>query len=240
MLTNKIAEAAKERKRKEAEIEKKAKEKAALLALIEEKRIQKERELEEKRYNLEETKRREEEERIEQLKASRTKEYYEFNQQGKRVPPTGAPLYFGENVTDSSGIAWYPHGKGEFFYEMNLLYEGNFVKGLLHGLATWNFKDGISWDGEFSGSDGSKYAVDAGVIGIVSQGLISSDPDSGKDTNGGMVYTFSSDVLVTMEKGVFTFESEGMYLRINTGYEEEEDEDEDEDDEDDEDEDEDE
>ncbi len=149
MLTNKIAEAAKERKRKEAEIEKKAKEKAALLALIEEKRIQKERELEEKRYNLEETKRREEEERIEQLKASRTKEYYEFNLQGKRVPPTGAPLYFGENVTDSSGKAWYPHGKGEFFYEMNLLYEGNFVKGLLHGLATWNFKDGISWDGEF-------------------------------------------------------------------------------------------
>jgi len=87
-------------------------------------------------------------------------------------------------------------------------------------------------DGEFSGSDGCKYAVDAGVIGIVSEGLISSDPDSGKDTNGGKVYTFSSDVLVTMEKGVFTFESEGIYLRINTGYEEEEDEDEDEDNED--------
>ena len=135
MLTNKIAEVAKERKRKDAEIEKKAKEKAALLALIEERRIQKERELEEKRYNLEETKRREEEERIEQLKASRTKEYYEFNLQGKRVPPTGAPLYFGENVTDSSGKAWYPHGKGEFFYNTNLLYQGNFIRGLLHGIS---------------------------------------------------------------------------------------------------------
>lgn len=78
-----------------------------------------------------------------------TKEYYEFNLQGKRVPPAGAPLYFGENVSDSSGKAWYPHGKGEFFYNTNLLYQGNFIRGLLHGLAKWNFKDGISWDGEF-------------------------------------------------------------------------------------------
>lgn len=60
MLTNKIAEAAKERKRIEAAIEKKANEKALLLALKEEKRIQKEKELEEKRYNLDEAKRFEE------------------------------------------------------------------------------------------------------------------------------------------------------------------------------------
>lgn len=84
-------------------------------------------------------------------------------------------------------------------------------------------------DGEFRGSDGCKYSVDAGVIGIVSQGLISKDPDGGK------VHTFSTDVFVTMEKGVFTFENEDIYLQINTGYDDEDDDEaEDEDDEDDE------
>lgn len=107
---------------------------------------------------------------------------------------------------------------GETGYEEGL-YMKDSKKFFLVGQTSWG-------DGEFSGSDGCKYLVDAGVIGIVSEELISSDPDSGKDTDGGKVYTFLTPVVVTMEKGIFTFESKDIYLRINTGYEHEDEDDE--------------
>ena len=78
-------------------------------------------------------------------------------------------------------------------------------------------------DGTYPGSDGFEYLVDAAIIGIVSQPLLS------KETDGGNIYEFATDVSVTMEDGVFTFESDDVSLEINTRDSQDEDEDEDED-----------
>jgi len=65
-------------------------------------------------------------------------------------------------------------------------------------------------DGTYTGSDDVEYGVDAGVIGIVSQHLIEGEP------HGGKLYDFLTGVDVTMEDGVFTFESDDFHLEINT------------------------
>lgn len=54
-------------------------------------------------------------------------------------------------------------------------------------------------DGEFEGSDGKKFAVDAGIIGICSIAL------KKKSGNGGHVYTFGSPVKCHFKMGWFTF-----------------------------------
>lgn len=74
-------------------------------------------------------------------------------------------------------------------------------------------------DGAYCGSDEFDYAVDAGVIGIVSQTLLS------KETNGGKIYDFPTEVHVTMQNGIFTFQSDSIYIEINTKDYAEEDED---------------
>lgn len=58
-------------------------------------------------------------------------------------------------------------------------------------------------DGEFRGSDGKKYAVDAGIIGIASESTL--DPKK-KPFNGGRLYTFSSPVKVNLKGSHFSFE----------------------------------
>ena len=65
-------------------------------------------------------------------------------------------------------------------------------------------------DGIYTGTDGHEYMVDAGVIGIVSAGLCD------KETDLGRIYTFSSEVSVKMKDGVFSFNSEGTSLTIDT------------------------
>lgn len=65
-------------------------------------------------------------------------------------------------------------------------------------------------DGSYPGTDGFSYAVDAGVIGIVSKSLIATDSNLGK------VYNFPTGVNVTMGDGLFTFESKETSFEINT------------------------
>jgi len=78
-------------------------------------------------------------------------------------------------------------------------------------------------DGSYRGSDGFEYAVDAGIIGIVSQTLLS------KETDGGKIYEFATDVRVSMQNGIFIFESDEVSLEINTkDYAEDEDDEDDE------------
>jgi hypothetical protein len=54
----------------------------------------------------------------------------------------------------------------------------------------------------FIGSDTNKYMVDNGIIGIISSKLIK-DPD----TSGGQIYTFDNEVAVSMNDGIFRFNS---------------------------------
>lgn len=69
-------------------------------------------------------------------------------------------------------------------------------------------------DGEYKGSDGNKFGVDAAIIGICSQNLME------KSGRGGHVYTFESPVTCRFVCGRFDFEwTSGWYynsLQINT------------------------
>jgi len=65
-------------------------------------------------------------------------------------------------------------------------------------------------DGCYRGSDGFDYAVDAGIIGIVSESLVHTK------TTFGRMCTFPKAVTVRMYDGIFEFQSEGFQLEINT------------------------
>lgn len=64
---------------------------------------------------------------------------------------------------------------------------------------------GTGGDGEFRGSDGKNYAVDAGIIGIASESTL--DPKK-KPYDGGRLFTFTSPVKVNLKGSHFSFEGE--------------------------------
>jgi hypothetical protein len=70
---------------------------------------------------------------------------------------------------------------------------------------------GTGGDGEFKGSDGYGYPVDAGLIGIAS--LACCNPE--KDVYGGKVFTFDKPVECSFNDTAFTFYSGDFYLRIS-------------------------
>jgi hypothetical protein len=70
---------------------------------------------------------------------------------------------------------------------------------------------GTGGDGSFPGSDGHTYAVDAGVIGIVSEGLLDKDNPSFRL---GKLYTFTKPVLCDFADGTFRFESNGKTVLV--------------------------
>ena len=65
-------------------------------------------------------------------------------------------------------------------------------------------------DGEYPGSDGKKFAVDAGIIGICPKSLMT------KDDGGGHMYTFTQPVNCRFSAGRFFFESGYKYLVVDT------------------------
>lgn len=65
-------------------------------------------------------------------------------------------------------------------------------------------------DGEYPGSDGNKFAVDAGIIGICSASLVE------KSGRGGHMYTFKSPVRCKFTTGRFSFTSKERSLLIDT------------------------
>ena len=82
--------------------------------------------------------------------------------------------------------------------------------------------DGTAYgDGDYEGSDGHHYLVDAGIIGICSADLI--DPDN-TSVRGGKIHTFTEPVEIRFKGGAFYFTSGYTHLTIDTaGYEEDED-----------------
>ena len=73
------------------------------------------------------------------------------------------------------------------------------------------YLDGTSvGDGEYMGSDGKTYSVDAGIIGITPIACMKQSGD------GGHVHTFTSPVRVRFKDGLFTFSSAEKELEIQT------------------------
>ncbi len=70
---------------------------------------------------------------------------------------------------------------------------------------------GTGGDGEFKGSDGYMYPVDAALIGIAS--LACCNPE--KEIYGGKVFTFDKPVECSFTDEAFTFYSGDHYLRIS-------------------------
>jgi hypothetical protein len=68
-------------------------------------------------------------------------------------------------------------------------------------------------DGSYKGTNGKEYAVDAGVIGIVSEKLI--DHDSGS-LCGGHIHTFKYPIHVSFKGGIFKFDSQAHTFTIDT------------------------
>ncbi len=72
--------------------------------------------------------------------------------------------------------------------------------------------DNTSWgDGEYKGTDGFGYGVDAGIIGIVSMSL-----GDESDVYGGKVHVFKEPVQIKFGNGLFRFYSNSKYLAIDT------------------------
>ena len=69
-------------------------------------------------------------------------------------------------------------------------------------------------DGDYEGSDGFHYLVDAGIIGICSEDMI--DPNNPSWKEGGKIHTFTQPVEIRFNRGIFYFNSGYTYLRINT------------------------
>ena len=106
----------------------------------------------------------------------KTKRFFDVNPHCKRLftTNTGA-VYFGDfeflhpPPTDPRhphlADDWHPHGWGEMKLETGqVVYEGEWVRGVRHGRGTWFFDDEkSSWDGTFYKNEarglGTRYAV---------------------------------------------------------------------------------
>lgn len=74
--------------------------------------------------------------------------------------------------------------------------------------------DGTAYgDGEYRGTDGFAYGVDAGIIGIVSRSL---GPEEDEKVYGGKLHTFRDPVEIKFGNGMFRFHSRSKYLAIDT------------------------
>lgn len=69
----------------------------------------------------------------------------------RKLPPDGAPVYFGDNIATAG--AWVPHGMGELYLDGDLQQQGYYVKGKLNGNGILVFKDGVKWEGGFLNGD---------------------------------------------------------------------------------------
>lgn len=68
-------------------------------------------------------------------------------------------------------------------------------------------------DGSYKGTNGKSYAVDAGVIGIISEKLI--DHENGS-LSGGHIHTFKHPIDISFKGGIFKFDSQAHTFTIDT------------------------
>ncbi|CAN0044028.1 unnamed protein product, partial [Phaeothamnion confervicola] len=85
---------------------------------------------------------REEKKLLKELQA-KTKAFWLLDDAGKKQP-TGV-AYIGE--AKAVGNAWVPHGHGEYRVRGEVVYDGSFVDGFMHGTGLLTFPAGDAWEG---------------------------------------------------------------------------------------------
>ena len=89
-------------------------------------------------------------ERLKEEKERKTKRFFDINAYNRRITPNDAPVYYGD-FNASKGLktkAWIPHGHGQFLLNDEVKIDGEYVNGVLTGVGTINWVDGISWHGD--------------------------------------------------------------------------------------------
>jgi len=75
----------------------------------------------------------------------KTHQFFRLNKYGKGIM-TGV-VYFGDTIRIKD--SWIPHGYGEYKVNGDVLYEGDFSRGKMHGRGTYLFANGNTWKGTF-------------------------------------------------------------------------------------------
>ena len=75
----------------------------------------------------------------------KTHNFFRLNKFGKGYA-TGV-VYFGESIRVND--AWIPHGFGEYKVNGEVLYEGDFSRGKMHGKGMYLFANHDVWRGTF-------------------------------------------------------------------------------------------
>lgn len=75
----------------------------------------------------------------------KTHKFFRLNKYGKGIM-TGV-VYFGDTINVND--AWVPHGFGEYKVNGEVLYEGDFSRGKMHGKGIYLFANGNIWRGTF-------------------------------------------------------------------------------------------
>lgn len=89
----------------------------------------------------------------------KTIDYWSLDHQNERaLLAPNFPSYFGDNYGDRG--AWVPHGPGQFLFKHQVVLEGTFKDGVIHGNGILRLEDGRMWEGEFK--DGKIHGV--GVV----------------------------------------------------------------------------
>ena len=121
--------------------------------ILKEKELERKRELEEeeeRHRNALEIAAQQERERIEREREAKTRRYFEFNRIERKVAPPRKPVFYGDLVMRNS--SWIAHGKGEFYLDDQIKFEGDFQKGeFVRGRVRWD-ADGSEWEGALRNS----------------------------------------------------------------------------------------
>jgi hypothetical protein len=75
----------------------------------------------------------------------KTHKFFRLNKYGKGIL-TGV-VYFGDTIRIKD--SWIPHGYGEYKVNGEVLYEGDFSRGKMHGRGSYLFANGNTWKGTF-------------------------------------------------------------------------------------------
>ncbi|GMH46889.1 hypothetical protein TrRE_jg1607 [Triparma retinervis] len=75
----------------------------------------------------------------------KTHKFFRLNKYGKGIL-TGV-VYFGDTIRIKD--SWIPHGYGEYKVNGEVLYEGDFSRGKMHGRGNYLFANGNTWKGTF-------------------------------------------------------------------------------------------
>jgi hypothetical protein len=85
----------------------------------------------------------EEKARLEAERIHKTVDYFDFDHLSRKIAPKGSPKYYGDNIKSCG--TWIPHGKGDLYFNDQLIYRGEYRHGIMHGIGVWTTENGSIW-----------------------------------------------------------------------------------------------